>query len=666
MGFFTPWFLGGLLAVGLPVWLHLLKRHRTTPLPFSSLMFFERRVQSSIKHRRLRYLLLFALRAALVALLALAFAKPYVKRSMAPAIAGEAQRVIAVDSSFSMRTQGRMEKARAAAARLVGSGKAQVVAFDSQAHLMGDATTDASALRASIAAIQPSDARGSFAELARAVRSIAQNVKTPVELHVISDMQNTGLPASFADLRLGEGVRLVPHAVDKPAPNWTVESVRAPRRVYSSAKVKIQATVSGFATPKATRRASLSLNGRMLETRTVEVVESGRATVEFQPVEIPHGLNRGEIRIDGADVLREDDIAYFAVDRGEARRVLFVQDAAASRALLYFRTALEAPAEGAFQIDAATVDQSANLAASKYAFVVLSDTGALPASFEKELRNYVRGGGGLLVALGRRAAAAARVPVFDEKVTEARYSGREGERFQTAAWLDSAHPSVGGDGRWSDVRFYQTVRVESGPARVAARLSDQTPLLMEKRVGEGRVLVFASTFDNVANDFPVHASFVPFVEQTARYLARLDEGQASFQVGAYLDLRAGEDGGGSVEVITPRGARAFSLGESATARNIQLAHAGFYEVHRASRRDELVAVNADRRESDLAAIPAETLALWENTGQSRAGGSAAAATAEEGGNPVSLWWYVMLALAALAVAESILGNRHLGVDKEAA
>ena len=63
MGFLTPWFLAGAAAVGLPVWLHLLQKHKTTPLPFSSLMFFEKRTQSSIKHRRLRYLLLFAMRA---------------------------------------------------------------------------------------------------------------------------------------------------------------------------------------------------------------------------------------------------------------------------------------------------------------------------------------------------------------------------------------------------------------------------------------------------------------------------------------------------------------------------------------------------------------------------------------------------------------------------
>ena len=77
MGFLAPGILAGLIAIGLPVYLHLLRQHKTTPQPFSSLMFFERRVQSSIRHRRLKYRVLFALRALFVALLIFAFARPY-------------------------------------------------------------------------------------------------------------------------------------------------------------------------------------------------------------------------------------------------------------------------------------------------------------------------------------------------------------------------------------------------------------------------------------------------------------------------------------------------------------------------------------------------------------------------------------------------------------
>ena len=83
MGFLAPWFLGGLAALGVPVFVHLLRRHISIPRPVSSLMFFERGTQSSTRHRRLRYLLLFALRSALVLLVVLAFANPFVRRAAA-------------------------------------------------------------------------------------------------------------------------------------------------------------------------------------------------------------------------------------------------------------------------------------------------------------------------------------------------------------------------------------------------------------------------------------------------------------------------------------------------------------------------------------------------------------------------------------------------------
>src|SRR5438128_8316824 len=111
MGFFTPWFLAGVAAVGLPVWLHLLRKHKTTPLPFSSLMFFERRTQSSIKHRRLRYLLLFAMRAALFLLIALAFAHPYIERKLIPEKRSGEVTVLAIDNSLSMHTGNRLKEA---------------------------------------------------------------------------------------------------------------------------------------------------------------------------------------------------------------------------------------------------------------------------------------------------------------------------------------------------------------------------------------------------------------------------------------------------------------------------------------------------------------------------------------------------------------------------
>src|SRR5579862_5198981 len=122
MGFLSPWFLAGVAAVGLPIWLHLLKRHKTDPRPFPSLMFFERREQSSVVHRRLDHILLFLLRCAILVLLALLFANPFINRAT-PKASGKKLVVVAVDNSFSMRaTEGgesRLDKAKRAALDVV-------------------------------------------------------------------------------------------------------------------------------------------------------------------------------------------------------------------------------------------------------------------------------------------------------------------------------------------------------------------------------------------------------------------------------------------------------------------------------------------------------------------------------------------------------------------
>ena len=668
MGFFAPWFLAGAVGVGLPIWLHLLKKHKTTPLPFSSLMFFERRIQSSIKHRRLRYLVLFALRTALILLIALAFAHPYVRQAAAPASRTGEVAVLAIDDSLSMRAGNRLDQAKQMAKRAVAGlrpgQRAQVLAFGARVQVMSEVTDDRAPLSAAIDAIVPSDARTSFAELARSLRSIAQSIHLPLDVHLYSDMQQTGMPANFNDLRLNAAVRLEPHPLEtKEAPNFAVENVVAPRRVYDSRKSRVLATIASFGAPKATRGVSLALNHRVIETKTVEVPENGRATVEFLSLEVPYGRNRGEVRIDSADALAADDVFYFSVERTDPRHALFVHEADNGRDLLYFKAALEASGQSAFEMDPATPDQTANLSPAKYAFVVLSDVGAIPAAFENQLREYVRGGGGVLASLGHMSVARARVPVTEDRIEETRYAGREGERFQTAAWLDRSHPSILKDDRWDDVKFYQAIRVAPGDARVAARLTDQTPLLMDHQVGEGHVLVFASTFDNVANDFPLHASFVPFIQQTARYLGRLDDGPPSVLVGSFEELRDSKEKGSAVEVVDPTGGRVLSLEEATQAQNIQFTSAGFYEIHRPNRADELVAVNADRHESDLTPATAETLALWQNTAQGSSEGGGAAAAEQK---PLSLWWYVMLVVLALAVAESLLGNLHLSVDKEAA
>ena len=666
MGFLAPWFLAGIAAVGLPVWLHLLRKHKATPLPFSSLMFFERRTQSSLKHRRLRYLILFALRALLFALLAVAFAQPYLPRTLLPASRSGEVTVFAIDNSLSMRAVGLLQKAKELAksevAGLRPGQRAQVLEFASRVEVMSEVTGDRAVLDGALDAVQPSDGRTSFAELSRSLGSIAQTLHLPLRVILYSDMQQTGMPANFNDLRLNGEIRLEPHPlVSKPTPNFTVENVVAPRRIYSGAKTRVLATIAGFGTDKAIRNVSLVLNGRVVESKAITVPESGRAAVEFDSLEVPYGRNQGAVKIDSADALPDDDTFFFSIERADPRHALFVHDPSNTRDLLYFKTALEASGQSAFTIDPAAADQTANVAPASYAFVVISDVGSLPESFVKSLRDYVRDGGAVLIALGRSSMGRARVPVADLAIQGARYTGREGDLFQTASTLDPSHPSIQQNNRWDDVKFYQAIRIDPAGARTVARLTDETPLLVDEQLGAGHILVFASTLDNVANDFPVHASFVPFIGQTANYLGHLDAGPAAVMIGSFEELRAAGEKAAAVDVLDPKGERVFSLAEAATAQNIQFTMDGFYDIRRPNGRNELVAVNADRRESDLTPAAPETLRLWQNT----ASGISVSGQAGGGRSRLSLWWYVMLAVLGCALAESWLGNRHLSVDKEA-
>ena len=97
-----------------------------------------------------------------------------------------------------------------------------------------------------------------------------------------------------------------------------------------------------------------------------------------------------------------------------------------------------------------------------------------------------------------------------------------------------------------------------------------------------------------------------------------------------------------------------------SGKDVILEHGGegFYELRRTNGRQELLAVNADRRESDLDLIPAETLALWQNTGQVGPGGQTAGESAPDR-KPATLWWYVVLMLLIVTLTESFIGSRYL-------
>jgi hypothetical protein len=673
MGLFAPWFLAALAGLGLPLYLHLLKRQTSAPKEVSSLMLYESRTQASTRHRRLRYFLLLALRLLWLLLLIVAFANPFINRS-ASALSSNRLVLLVVDNSFSMRAGTRLADAKDAAITVLsgkGAARAQVAAFGSQLRFMTQVIEDQSALRAAVEAIQPGDGHGNFGELARAVRALAESVHTPIELHLFSDMQRADLAATFSDMALPDNVKLLAHAVvTKAQPNWTVESVDAPGQVWGkdAKPVHVQAVVAGFRTPAAQRTASLVVNGKTTANKTVVVPANGRATVDFPALEVPYGFSRCEIKIDSADAFPADDLRRFAVARSDPQKALLIHNYGDNRSPLYIGAALSAAAQSAFALESINVSEAADRKPSNYAFIVLSDLNSLPSLLENSLSEYVRSGGSLLIAAGTSAGGRSQIPIFGAHIIETRDYTRAPGGYMAVGSSDSSYPAVAKANGWPGVKFFYALNVDPGAgpgaARVIVRLADQTPLLLEKRIGEGRVVLLTSGLDNFTNDFPLDPAFVPFIEQTARYLAGSERQGGARPVDAFLDLRNAKEQAQGVEVTDPEGKRPLTLGEAASAQSFQLTEAGYYQLRLANGRQDEVAVNPDPKESNLDVIPEDVLALWQGTGGKGSENASAPSPPAPGKIREALWWYFMLLVLFAAVAESVLASRYLGTQRE--
>ena len=303
-----------------------------------------------------------------------------------------------------------------------------MLAVGSRVHFLTQPVEEADQLKAAIQSIQPSDEHSSYGELARALRTIAQSSRIPLEVHFVSDMQKSSLPPAFADLRLGGDTKLVFHSVaDSKEPNWMVESVTAPAKIYDPKKVRVQAVIAGVGhrrPPARTRLAGAGWQSARKQVRghSRQRPRLGRIRVARFAARLPQRRNSHRARRFAARrrpfrfrrrTHRSAPGAVSASGRTGARRVVLSLRARIglrSRLRLWNRWLWSRPR---------------NQSLSKYAFVVLSDVGAHAARPGKQparLRHRRR------LAVGRagpRLGRAQRVPVSNEAIQGSSYAGRE-------------------------------------------------------------------------------------------------------------------------------------------------------------------------------------------------------------------------------------------------
>ena len=163
MSFLAPLFFAGLAAIAVPIIVHLIQRERKDVIEFPSLMFIRKIPYQSVERRRIHNWPLLLLRAAAMALLIAAFARPFFTVDpvrAAAATTGAREVVILLDRSASMGYGNHWTRAQDEAKKVVGTlsgeDRATLVAFGTNVEEVVRATSDVGRLQSAIADIKVS------------------------------------------------------------------------------------------------------------------------------------------------------------------------------------------------------------------------------------------------------------------------------------------------------------------------------------------------------------------------------------------------------------------------------------------------------------------------------------------------------------------------------
>ncbi len=688
--FLTPAFFLGLLALAVPILIHLTHREKREVVAFPSLMFLQKIPYRSVRRQKIRQWLLFALRCLAIILLVLAFTRPFLERegAAASAVTGAREVVVLLDRSYSMGYSDRWERALVAARGAVdGIGpeeKATLVLFSDRAEAVNQPTSDAAQLKAILNEVRLGSGTTRYGPALEVAKKILEESNLPRrEVVLISDFQKTGWEAQ-EEMQLPQATAfLTVDLSEEETSNVSVTSVVLDRqyrsdreRVVASARLTNKGNV-----PFDDISVELELGERRIQAKDVDLAPNSSATVSFEPFTLPEGISRGRVTI-GDDALPKDNSFYFVLWPGQSLSVLVVDGSSRGQQSLYLQEALAIGDQPSFDVDVVRSSRFGADTLSGRSVVILNDARPTNERSVQRLREFVEGGGGLLVVLGSELTRGDVPGSFAELLpgTWDRAIDRSTDWGGTLTYIDYGHRvfelfGLPHSGDFSTAKFFRYRLLDlRGEMRVLARFDDGSAALVEKRLGEGRVLVWTSTLDTFWNDLAIQPVYLPFVHQLVKYAAGYAETEHWHTVGEVLDLgRFLEVVGASVSLpedfqavetelvaFAPSGERSL-LSRDDGRHLITLEEQGYYGVRLAGsdRGDPAsFAVNLDLSESDLSSLDPEEL---EAAVRYRDGDPARAATAawtkEDQEHRQNVWWYLLVVAFALLAAETFLSNR---------
>jgi hypothetical protein len=650
MGLLAPLFLLGAITIALPIWLHRLQTQSSERKAFSSAMLLETARQQVHVRKKLKYLLLLAARIGLLVLLVLAFAKPFMTVPANSVIATDAgTRLVVVDTSVSMGREGVFSQAQTEARRAIdsapGDALIQVVGADGALQLVGELNNDKATQRTAVAGLNVSVLRLDYGEMMTAIERLAASLPQPVSVHFISDYQASAMPVRFSDLVPAGVAALIPHVVGTGAPfNWSIDYIR-------ETADGIDVGVTGNGDRERVADLDLIVNEEPVGSRGL--IEAGPQVIHFDIEEFESGENRIEVRLNTDDDFEADNQWFHVVNNEPPASIPLITLNPGGLPHTYLSAALESA--GAYEVEVLIVGEFDARILSRYRWAVIDDIGLVDPQLEQSLTEFMQSGGNLLAFAGERAAASETLPLSGHRHSSTSVRDQAGA-FLSVGQIDTRHPVLSQTEGWHSVNVTRSMPLEPLDGdEVLIRLENNEPFLIERRVGDGRLLLMPANLDNQWNDLPVRPVFVSFIIEAGRYLSGINEIARTYTAGAVLPLTL--TGASSGQVVDPDGDTVLSLADTTREQQIRLIKTGIYEVY-TPQGETIVAANINPLESDLARMSQEVLDRWQDStsGQTANASVSIDVNATE---TIELWQWLLLILALVVIGESVLGNLYL-------
>jgi hypothetical protein len=604
MTFLNPILLAGLAAVSLPIIIHLLNRRRFQKVVWAAMRFIQASVEKNQKRMRIEDLILLALRCLLVALLALALARPALM-SEAGGMLGQSKvtAVIILDHSRSMGmsdgTSTRLEKARRAAEQALesmpsGSATAVFLASDVVKPVIPEPTFDLNLARKVLREAALTDRSSDlFPALQQALDVLQGRLALRREIYLITDGQSAGWRQLTEIHRALEQARteIRTHLIlvnEHEEKNLGLSELRLGGGLSPVGQpLRFEVQVANYGKEEARHaRVSLAIDGEAAsEEQSVDAIPPGSSK---------HVTLFGKLRTEGfhsvaarlaGDRLPADDQRALAVRAIKELKVLLVDGEPGNEPreseVFFVRNALVPvppgqAAEYFIQTTVVTGPEFPQARLDDFDAVVLANVADLSEVGTRNLESYLRRGGGLLIFPGVRV----NVKYYDDelfrrlRILPAAYGELRGEadqedNFVTLQEKNYEHSIVSlwndpAAGRLSSARFFrhyellperaretQTAQTPAapatgsmdavGPAQVIVKYNDGTPAIMERSWGLGRVVQFSSTADTAWNDLPVRLAFVPLLHRAVGAVVSRQDEDLNIRVGEKLRRRVPAD-----------------------------------------------------------------------------------------------------------------------------